>query len=96
MGCSMSTTESQQSTRPVALNEQLESDKSGELRDRMVDELQVAAGEIRAALGSEVAEADAAILKGLLDAVTLGEGALVEVWNTFHGIEGSAASMPAR
>lgn len=92
----MSTTESQESTKVLALNEQLESDKTGELRDRLIAELQVAADEIKAALGGGPAETEAAVLKGLLEAVKCGEGVLVEVWNGFHSTEGGAVSTLAR
>jgi hypothetical protein len=68
----------------VVLNEQLERDASGELRDRLTDELQVAATEIKEALGGGPALADAAVLKGLLEAVGLCEQAVVDVWKAFH------------
>lgn len=83
--------ETQEATEVTELEEQLERDGSGELRDKLIDELQVAAEEIRAALGGEPAAADVQVLKGLLEAVKLSESVVTDTWNAFHGIRGSAA-----
>lgn len=90
----MSTTESQSGAPVIALDERLKSDRAGELRDRMVDELRVAAGEIQTALGGEVTAADAAMLRSLLDSVGHGERIVVEVWTAYHGMSHGAASLP--
>jgi len=90
----MSTTDSQPGTTAVALDEQLKADKSGELRDRILDELHVATDEIRAALGGDPGAADAAVLRSLLDSTGHGERIVVEVWNEFHGTYGNGALLP--
>lgn len=76
--------EAQESTQ-IVLNEQLECDRTGELRDRLSDELHVAAAEIEAALGGKPDPAQAEMLKELLAAVRLGDSVLGEVWKAFHG-----------
>lgn len=69
----------------IVLNEQLECDRSGELRDRLSDELHVAAAEIEAALGGKPDPAQVAMLRELLEAAKLGDRVLGEVWKAFHG-----------
>jgi hypothetical protein len=77
--------ESLEESAQAPLIEQLERDDSGELRDRLIDELQVAAQEIAAALDDEPHPAQAAILHDLLDAVRVSECVLTEVWESFRG-----------
>lgn len=77
-------TETQASTEIIALDKRLELDASGELRDRLTDELQIAADEVEAALGGEPAAADVRILKSLLEAIKLSAGVVMEVWTAFH------------
>ena len=67
------------------LSEQLRSDVTGELRDKLVEELRAAASDIDAALERRPAPEQAEILKALLGAVGLSECVLVEVWNSLHG-----------
>lgn len=69
----------------VVLNEQLERDVSGELRDRLIGELRVATADIEMALDRGVPPTQAETLRSLLEAVQLSECILEEVWRSVHG-----------
>jgi hypothetical protein len=69
----------------IELIEQLKRDESGELRDRLVDELHVAAQDIEAALVDEPAAEQAAILRELLEVVRLSGNVLTETWESVRG-----------
>ncbi len=75
----------EQEEAQAALNQQLEHDSTGELRDRWVDELMDAARAIEAALAGRPPAGDTEVLRDLLDAVRLGERVLLDVWNSLHG-----------
>jgi len=68
----------------VVLNERLEQDDDGTLRDRLTDELLLAGEEIERALIGPLPPADVAVLKGLLEAVRLSENVVWDVWHAFH------------
>jgi hypothetical protein len=72
-------------TAGVELIERLKRDESGELRDRLVDELLVAAQDIEAALVDEPGAEQAAILRDLLEVVRLSENVLTETWESVRG-----------
>lgn len=88
--------ETQQGIGVVALNELLERDDSGELRDRLIDELSVAADEINEILVGDLAQADRQVLKGLLESVRLSESIVTEVWSAFHDVDVGPSSPPRR
>lgn len=67
------------------LSEQLRGDVTGEIRDRLVEQLRAAASDIEAALERRPPPPQAEVLKGLQGAVGLSECVLVEVWNSLHG-----------
>jgi hypothetical protein len=69
----------------IVLNEQLERDTTGELRDRLIGELRTAGADIEAALDRGVAPAEVETLRNLLEAVQLSECILDEVWHSVHG-----------
>jgi hypothetical protein len=79
----MYATETQDSE--ATLEQQLAQDTAGELRDRLLDELFLAASDIEEALanGSEIA--DAPILRELLEATRIAQTTVAEVWRSFHG-----------
>lgn len=89
-------TETQENTATALLDDQLRGDESGQARDRLIDELNLAADEIRAALGEQHATAELEILKDLLEAVALSETVVADVWSSFHGIGESAARLSRR
>jgi hypothetical protein len=69
----------------IRLDEQLAQDASGELRDRLMDELFLAAREIEATLASSSGPSDSQTLKDLLEAVRLSEAVVMDAWRAFHG-----------
>ena len=74
-----------QETFHELLMEQLRDDSSGQVRDRWLDELVVAADDIAAALGTHAESSnEAQTLRDLLASVQLSERVLVEVWNALH------------
>ncbi len=68
-----------------ALNEQLERDVSGELRDRLTTELREAVRSIDAALAAGPPETAARVLRPLREAAQVAERVLSEVWHSLHG-----------
>ena len=75
-----------QETLHELLMEQLRDDTSGQIRDRWLDELVVAADDIAAALGTHPeSSSEAQALRELLASVQLSERVLMEVWNALHG-----------
>lgn len=68
-----------------ALNEQLERDTSGQLRERLAGELRQAAGSIDSALGTGATQDEARVLRPLREAIQLAERVLIETWHSFHG-----------
>lgn len=66
------------------LDKQLARDKSGELREQMLDELALAAQDIEAALGSKPDETAARVLGNLLRAVRTSERVVTEGWQSLR------------
>ena len=69
----------------MRLDEQIAQDESGELRDRLIDELYLAVREIEAALAANTGPASPETLRNLLEAVQLSETVVVDAWHAFHG-----------
>jgi hypothetical protein len=69
----------------AALNERLERDTDGALRDELLDEMRAAGRDIQAALAARPVAAVTEVLQNLLGAVRLGERVLAETWDSFHG-----------
>jgi LPS O-antigen subunit length determinant protein (WzzB/FepE family) len=67
------------------LDEQIAQDSSGELRDRLIDELYLAARELEEQLVGNPNQADAQTIRDLLEAVRLSEALVAAVWQAFHG-----------
>lgn len=88
--------ETQQGIGVIALNESLERDDAGQFRDRLMDELGVAADEINAILAGDITPADRQVLKGLLESVKLSESIVTDVWNAFHDTDVGPGSLPRR
>jgi hypothetical protein len=66
------------------LDRQLARDESGELRDRMLDELGLAAQDIEAALGGKLDATAAQVLGNLLQAVRTSERVVTEGWRALQ------------
>ena len=66
------------------LDKQLARDSSGELRDRMLDELALAAQDIETALGGKLDATAAQVLGNLLRAVKTSERVVIEGWRTLR------------
>jgi hypothetical protein len=66
------------------LDKQLARDKSGELRDQMLDELALAAQDIEAALGAKPDDTAARVLGNLLRAVRTSERVVTEGWQSLQ------------
>jgi hypothetical protein len=79
----MYATETQDSTT-TGLDRLLAEDASGELRDRLIDELYLAAREIEVVLRDLRAPDEAGTLRDLLEAVKLAGTVVEEAWQAFH------------
>jgi hypothetical protein len=66
------------------LDEQIAQDRSGELRDQLIDELFLAAREIEMTLAGNPGQADAQTLRNLLEGVRLSETVVMDAWHAFH------------
>ena len=66
------------------LDKQLARDSSGELRDRMLDELALAAQDIEATLGAKLDATSARVLGNLLEAVKTSERVVIEGWRSLQ------------
>jgi hypothetical protein len=66
------------------LNAQLSNDAGGELRDKILDELSVAAHDIEAVLANNPDPSYVGVLSNLLQAVRLAERIVDEAWSSFH------------
>lgn len=80
----MYSTEEQATGMPATLADRLKSDSKGELRDSMVQTLQAMEDQIHATLSGKLGAEDAAVLKDLLAAVSIGERELISAWQAFH------------
>ena len=66
------------------LDKQLARDRSGELRDQMLDELALAAQDIEAALGAKPDATAARVLGSLLQAIRTSERVVTEGWRALQ------------
>lgn len=66
------------------LDKQLARDKSGKLRDQLLDELALAGQDIEAALGAKPDETAARVLGNLLQAVRTSERVVTEGWRSLQ------------
>jgi hypothetical protein len=67
------------------LYQQLERDRTGELRDRWLGELQAASSVVEAALAAGPPAEKEEVLRNLLEAMRTGEHVLLDVWSALHG-----------
>jgi hypothetical protein len=88
--------EEQATGTPATLADRLKNDPNGTLRDSIVQALHSAEDEIHASLSGSLSADDAALLKGLLEAVSTGERELLSAWESFHAATGPVAGAARR